>query len=255
MPTTLWYPFIMSTQHLSQDPLFRPIRLERVSEKVATQLRDVIGKGIFRAGDRLPAERELAEQMGVSRPSVREAIQILSAQGILETVHGGGSIVKNFTDQEIRKPIEIFLEDDKTRVLELAEVRALMEAWAARKAAENRSPRELERIRSHLTEMEKDFTEGQIRFEVDFRFHTEIAAATHNTIFLHLIDTIYQLIQYSIKVYREQVFVGRGDQQKILEHHRGIFQAIEKGDPDLAELAMSTHLLFVLAEYKKWASS
>lgn len=245
----------MSTQHPSQNSLFRPIRLERVSEKVANQLRDVIGKAIFRAGDRLPSERELAEQMGVSRPSVREAIQILSAQGILETVHGGGSIVKNFTEQEIRKPLEIFLDDDKTKVLELADVRGLMETWAARKAAENRTPQEVDRIRRHLKEMENDFSEGRIRFEVDFRFHTEIAAATHNTIFLHLIDTIYQLIQYSIKVYREEVFVSRGDQKIILEHHQAIFQAIEKGDPRLAELAMGDHLLFVLAEYKKWASA
>lgn len=235
--------------------LFRPIKLERVSEKVAHQLKEVISRGVFRAGDRLPSERELAEQMGVSRPSIREAIQILAVQGILETVHGGGSIVKNLTEQTILRPIEVFLKDDRQRALELTEVRAFMEAWAARQAASNRTDAELQRIKGYLEEMEHDFEEGAIRFEVDFKFHTEIAAATHNTIYLHLIHNIYELINYSIKIHREQVFVNPDDQRKILDHHRHIFGAIEDGNPEAAEAAMKAHLLFVVREFKKWSSS
>ncbi|MFH0823271.1 MAG: GntR family transcriptional regulator, partial [Pseudomonadota bacterium] len=71
--------------------LFQPIRLERISHKVANQLKKAISDGVLRVGSRLPAERELAEQMGVSRPSIREAIQQLELQGIVETVHGGGT--------------------------------------------------------------------------------------------------------------------------------------------------------------------
>lgn len=231
--------------------VFKPIRLERVSEKVATQLKDVIGQGIFRVGDRLPSERDLAEQMGVSRPSVREALQILTAQGIVETVHGGGSIVKNFTDQEIRRPIEIFIESDSARVLELTEVRALLETWAARKAAQNRSDAELERIRGYLEEMKRDFDIDQVRYEVDLKFHVEIAAACHNTIFVHLVDSIYQLTRYSIKLWREDVFISKRAQEKILHHHQKIFGAIEKKDPDMAEAAMNEHLSFVIEEFNK----
>jgi GntR family transcriptional regulator, transcriptional repressor for pyruvate dehydrogenase complex len=242
---------VMEPQSPTQDSVFRPIRLERVAEKVANQLKMAIGNGVFKVGNRLPSERELAEQMGVSRTSVREAIQQLELLGIIETVHGGGSIVRNLTEQEIRSPMETVLEQDKVRVLELTEVRAFMEAWAAKRAAANRTDAELELIHGFLEEMERDLEKGQIRPEIDFKFHAEIAAATHNTIFLHLIQNIHQLISYSIKVHREQVFLTREDQQTIFYHHLRVFKAIQDRDPEGAEAAMAEHLLFVVREFKK----
>ncbi|MCL5965702.1 MAG: FadR family transcriptional regulator [Deltaproteobacteria bacterium] len=241
------------TTKLNGTPLavFTPIRAERISEKVANQLRKLIAEGVFKVGDRLPSERDLSEQMGVSRTSVREALQTLEVQGILETVHGGGSIVRNITGREIRPPIEQFLGQDKRRVLELAELRAFMEAWAAREAARNRSEAELATMRGYLEEMERDFENGRIRYDVDFRYHTEIAAATHNTIYLHLIDNIYHLINYSVKVHREEVFVSREDQETILSHHRRIFGAIRDRDPDAAEREMKEHLAFVVREFRR----
>ena len=170
---------------------------------------------------------------------------------MLEIVHGGGSIVRNITGQEIRRTLELFLERDPKRVLELAELRAFMEAWAAREAARHRTEAELEAMRGYLEEMERDFERGQIRYDVDFKYHTEIAGATHNTIYLHLIDNIYSLINYSIKIHREEVFTGRGDQETILNHHRTIFNAIRDRNPDAAEAAMKEHLAFVVREFKR----
>ncbi|MBI4962269.1 MAG: FadR family transcriptional regulator [Desulfomonile tiedjei] len=231
--------------------VFRPIRLERISEKVAGQLKKAISDGVLRVGERLPSERELAEQMGVSRPSIREAIQQLELLGIVETVHGGGSVVKNLTEQEISKPMEIVLRDDRQRVLELTEVRAFMEAWAARQAAKNRTDEELRLIRGFLEEMERDLEKGQIRPEIDFKFHAEIAAATHNTIFVHLIENIHELISYSVKVHREQVFLTRESQETIFKHHLKVFKAIQDQDAEAAEAAMREHLNFVVREFKK----
>jgi GntR family transcriptional regulator, transcriptional repressor for pyruvate dehydrogenase complex len=241
----------MEPKSPTQDPVFRPIRLERVAEKVANQLKKAISNGVFKVGNRLPSERELAEQMGVSRTSVREAIQQLELLGIVDTFHGGGSIVRNLTDQEIRSPMEIVLEQDKERVLELAEVRAFMEAWAAKRAAANRTDAELQLIRGFLEEMELDLEKGRIRPEIDFKFHAEIASATHNTIFLHLIQSVHQLISYSVKVHREQIFVDPEDQQTIYYHHLRVFKAIQDRDPEGAEAAMTEHLLFVVREIKE----
>jgi GntR family transcriptional repressor for pyruvate dehydrogenase complex len=238
----------------SDTELFHRIRLERVSEKVARQLKDVISNGVLRVGDKLPPERELAEQMGVSRPSIREAIQVLAAQGILETVHGGGTIVRNLTEQQIVTPIEVIIKEDRLRALELTEVRSFMEAWAARQAAHYRTEEELAKIHSYLEEMERDFVKGQIRSDIDFAFHTEIAAATHNTVYMHIIHNIYELINYSIKIHREQVFTSSEAQRNILDHHRQIFSQIQDGNPDGAEAAMKAHLMFVVSEFKKWAS-
>jgi GntR family transcriptional repressor for pyruvate dehydrogenase complex len=231
--------------------LFTQVRVDRVADKVAEQLRGLISDGKVKVGDRLPSERELAEQMGVSRISIREALQQLEMQGMLEIVHGGGSIVRNITGQEIRKTLELFLERDPKRVLELAELRAFMEAWAAREAARHRTEVELGAIRGYLEEMERDFERGQIRYDVDFKYHTEIAGATHNTIYLHLIDNIYSLINYSIKIHHEEVFTGRDDQETILNHHRNIFNAIRDRNPDAAEVAMKEHLAFVVREFKR----
>jgi GntR family transcriptional repressor for pyruvate dehydrogenase complex len=234
----------------SSAKVFSRIRVERVSEKVAGELKKAIGDGIFRVGERLPPERELAEQMGVSRPSVREAIQSLEIQGIIETVHGGGSIVRNITEQEIRKPIEIFLEGDKQKILELTEVRAFMDTWAARQAAQNRTEEELKAIQAYLEDMERDFDKGRIQPEIDVKFHSQIAAAAHNTIFLHLISNIYQMIRYSIEVHWEQVLVEREAQKRIVTHHRNIFEAIRAGDPDAAEFAMNEHIRFVIEQFR-----
>jgi GntR family transcriptional regulator, transcriptional repressor for pyruvate dehydrogenase complex len=232
------------------DPLFSPIRLERVSDKVANQLKKVITQGIFKVGDRLPSERDLAEQMGVSRPSVREAIQQMELQGMVESVHGGGTIVRSLAEQEIRTPMEALLGQDKRLVVELAEVRAFMEAWAAKQAAVNRTDEELERIRSFLEDMERDLEKGRIRAEVDVKFHTEIAAASHNTIFLHLIQSIYKLISWSIRLHREEILVTPQDQEAIFTHHMKIFKGIQNRDAKAAEAAMSEHLHFVIREYK-----
>jgi GntR family transcriptional repressor for pyruvate dehydrogenase complex len=232
-------------------PVFRPIKLERVSDRVAGQLKEAISSGCFRVGDRLPSERELAEQMGVSRPSVREAIQQLEMLGLLESAHGGRTLVKNLTEQEIQRPIEIVLGEDIQKILELTEVRALMEAWAARRAAEDRTPDELKSIRTCLQEMERDLEKGVIRADLDLKFHTEIAAAAHNTIFLHLMQTIHQLISYTLKLSREVLFLSMEDQEKIFEHHTAVFDAIQSSDPDAAEEAMREHLHFVIAEYRR----
>lgn len=234
---------------LSDQSVFTKIRPERLSEKVATQLKKAISQGVFRVGEKLPSQPELAEMMGVSRPSIREAIQILELQGMLDSVKGGGTTVRNIAEQSIKKPIEIFLDEDKDRIIDLTEVRALMEVWAARKAALTRSDHEADRMLNYLLEMESDFKSYEIRPEIDVKFHMEVASATHNVIFTHVIEGVFQLITRAIKLAREKVFLDRDDQRLILEHHRSVYEAIRDRDPDRAEAAMRKHLNFVINEF------
>ncbi len=116
-------------------PVFKKIRSERLSEKVAEQLRKAIGEGKLKVGEKLPSQPDLAELMGVSRPSIREAVILLELQGMIETVQGGGTVVKNIAAQEIKTPIEALLGADKERIMELTDVRALLEVWSAKRAA------------------------------------------------------------------------------------------------------------------------
>lgn len=237
-----------STENADQS-IFKKIRSERLSEKVATQLKKAISQGVFRVGEKLPSQPELAEMMGVSRPSIREAIQILELQGMLESIKGGGTTVRNIAEQSIINPIEIFLDEDKRSIIDLTEVRALMEVWAARKAAITRSDQEADQMLKYLLEMEQDFKAYEIRPEIDVKFHLEIASATHNVIFAHLIDSVFQLITRAIELAREKVFLDRDDQRLILQHHRSVYEAIRDRDPDRAEAAMRSHLNFVINEF------
>jgi GntR family transcriptional regulator, transcriptional repressor for pyruvate dehydrogenase complex len=100
--------------------------------------------------------------------------------------------------------------------------------------------------------MEQDLAKGRVRYAVDCRFHTEIAAASHNTIFLHVVKSIYDLINYSVKFHREKIFVTGEAQRKIFDHYRRVFDAVRDREPDKAEAAMKEHLTFVMQELKKW---
>jgi GntR family transcriptional regulator, transcriptional repressor for pyruvate dehydrogenase complex len=234
-----------------ESTIFQTIRLERVADKVANQLKKAISDGLLKVGDRLPPERELAEKMGVSRPSVREALQKLEVLGMVQTVHGGGTVVRNITEKEVQTPIEAVIGLNKHKVVELTEVRACLETWAARRAALERTEDELELMRKLLETMERGLESGQIQAETDVKFHTAIAAASHNTIFLHLMQSIYQLIAYSIRIYREEVFLTKEDQQTIFGHHLSVFKAIKDRDPAAASTAMGEHLGFVIKEYRR----
>ena len=239
-----------SKQQNPPKPVFEKIRSERLSEKVAEQLRQAISDGKFKVGEKLPSQPDLAELMGVSRPSIREAVKLLELQGMIETVQGGGTVVKNIAAQEIKTPMEALLSSDKEKIMELTDVRALLEVWSAKRAATNRTEDELQRILSLVEGMEKDFETGSIHYELDAKFHKEIAGATHNTILTHLVGSVFDLIRESIKFHREQMFVSRRDQEKILEHHRMVYDAIRDQDPTRAEAEMYKHLQYVIREYR-----
>lgn len=251
----LYYSWYMAKNSSNQrnpvEPIFRKIRSERLSEKVADQLRTAIGEGRFKVGEKLPSQPDLAELMGVSRPSIREAVKLLELQGMIETVQGGGTVVRNIAAQEIGTPIETLLVNDKEKVIELMDVRALLEVWSAKRAASNRTEDELKQILSLTEEMQKDFDAGSIRYELDAKFHKEIAGATHNTILTHIVGSVFDLIRESIRFHREEVFVSRRDQKKILEHHMKIYEAIRDRDSERSEGSMYEHLQFVIREYRR----
>ncbi|MBN2232687.1 MAG: FadR family transcriptional regulator [Deltaproteobacteria bacterium] len=231
--------------------LFQEIAAEKKPRKIADQILAFIADGQLKVGERMPSERRLSEMMGVSRASIREALSYLEMSGFIKTVRGSRTLVSSVADSRVGDPLQIMLRDDHRKVVELAEIRAFMEAWAAREAARKRSVEQLELMAGYLGEMETDFARGVIDFEKDLAFHLTIAAAANNTIFSHLINTIYDLVSFSVKVHREDLYTSRREQELILQHHRNLYETIAAGDPVHAELAMQEHLGFVIREFKK----
>src|SRR5512140_2542828 len=115
--------------------IFKPIKPKKVSSQIAEQIRTSILNGEFNPGDKLPPERELAEMFGVSRPSVREALNILAAAGLVEAYQGAGTVVKALVDTTTGSPLSEFIKVEQERALAVIEVRKCMEGWTAYYAA------------------------------------------------------------------------------------------------------------------------
>ena len=127
--------------------MFKSIKRQRVSDEIVNQVKSLISQGTLKPGDRLPPERELIKEFGVSRPSIREALTSLVAQGFLEVKQGNRTFVKSVTSEKIQDPLSLLLNTDTQKIFDLIEVRKEMEAWGAFHAAQRVSEEDIERLR------------------------------------------------------------------------------------------------------------
>ncbi len=228
------------------------IKIETIPEKIASEILKLISRGKLKAGDTLPSERKLSELLGVSRSSVREALKYLEVSGFIKTHPGKRTIIKNITENLIKNPIEILMKKDESKIIELTKVRVFLEAYGAREAALNRSNENIKNLKKIIEKMEKDLEKNIIDFKTDFSFHTEIANSTKNTIYMHIIESIHNILSSSLKFYREVLFTSYETQLILLNQHKKIFKNIAEKKPYEAEISMRDHLEFVIIEYYKW---
>ncbi len=225
--------------------MFRLIRHVRVSDEIVNQLKNLISDGKLKPGDRLPPERELIKAFGVSRPSLREALNSLSAMGFLE-VRAKRTYVRSVTSERMQDPLSHLIKADTQKIFDLIEVRKAMETWGAFHAAQRATDEDIERLETIIQEMKKAFAEGRSWEKQDADFHLAMAQATHNTIQTHMMSTIYDLLKESVaKVFRDRVKV-----KKLLQHHYRIFSAIKNHSPDKARQRTLDHLNYVESEIK-----
>ena len=226
--------------------VFKPIRPKKLSEEIVDQIKDLISRGDLRPGQRIPSERELASFLGVSRPSVREAIMVLEAMGFLESRQGGGTYVRSLADVTMADPLANMVERRDPRMLHaLTEVRIGLETWSAYLAAKRAEDSEIERLRELYAIMVEQAQSGGWDAEIDAEFHLTITAATHNTLQVHVLDTIQSLFQTTIMVALSEFYTKEGYIQLLLNHHRDIMEAIADHDPERARDRMMEHLTLV----------
>lgn len=223
---------------------FEPIKPKKVSAQIADQIRASILAGEFAPGDRLPPERELAELFGVSRPSVREALNLLSASGLVNSYQGGGTVVLSLVDSASSSPLADLVKSQQERALDVIEVRKCMEAWTAFYAAQRSLPEDLRRMEEIIVKMERNLEEMISSENLDANLHIVIARATHNIVWLHLMQTIFDAMkEFQQSVWRA-VYLTQDDHQLLFRHHRRIFEAISQRDSESARQAMLDHLTF-----------
>jgi len=227
-------------------PVFKPIRPKKLSEEIVSQIKNLIGNGDLKPGERIPSERELAAFLGVSRPSVREAIMVLEAMGFLESRQGGGTYVRSLTERSMADPLASMVERRDPRMLHaLTEVRMGLETWSAYLAAKRAEDSEIARMRELYEVMEEQAESGGWDPKIDAEFHLTITAATHNTLQVHVLDTIQTLFQTTIMITLGEFYTKEGYIELLLNHHREILEAIAARDPERARQKMLEHLTLV----------
>ena len=222
--------------------MLQRIKPKRVTEEIAQQIQDLISRGRLKAGDRLPAEREMAKQLGVSRPTLREALQVLEHSGFLETHHGNGTYVRDVGEQALKDPLSSLIRDSSGMIVDLAEFRTEVEAWAAGQAAGLIQPEELDVLKSIVDRMQECIEAGKPVHDLDAEFHLALASATQNSIYIHVANTIFYLFAEVTRLSHEQIFVSREDQKKLFDEHRSIYEAVARKDAKTARRLMHHHL-------------
>ncbi|MCK4536830.1 MAG: FadR family transcriptional regulator [Desulfuromonadales bacterium] len=236
--------------------VLKPIRPKKISEEIVEQIKGLISSGDLKPGDRVPSERELASMLGVSRPSVREAIMVLDAMGFLVARQGGGTFVRTLTETSIADPLAKLMEKkDPAMLRSLVEVRMGLESWSAYLAAQRADEAEIAEMRRLYAVMEKQAARGGWDSEIDAEFHYVITAASHNSLQMHILDSIHSLFHTTIQVALMEFYRQEGHIQRLLTHHREIMEAIAAREPELARQKMMEHLAMVEEKMSQLLSS
>ncbi len=217
---------------------FRAVRKSRVSQEIIEQVRDLVTSGRLRAGDRLPAERDLAQNLQVSRSTVREAIRALESLGLLEVRSGQGTFLAVHPKGPGSVPLTGSLLKAWDDQHKLFEVRRVMEPDLAALAARRATPGHIEQMRAALGEQEGQIQRGRTGIQADTSFHFLLAESTGNEILLQIMQGLLETLQKS----REASLQKGSRRSQSLRQHQAILAAIESRDPKLAEQRMLEHV-------------
>lgn len=230
---------------------FNQIHQRRLSDDIVARLEGMILEGTLKAGERLPAERALAEQFGVSRPSLREAIQKLAAKGLLVSRQGGGNYVVESLGSTFSDPLLYLLENNPEAQRDLLEFRHTLEASCAYYAALRATEVDRERLTAAFDELQDCYSRSDevSRLEegaADAKFHLAIAEASHNAVLLHTIRGLFDLLKRNVVTNIGGMYKQRTETRDMLiSQHRDLYQAIIEGRAEQAREVSSRHILYV----------
>ncbi|XVQ10466.1 FadR/GntR family transcriptional regulator [Spirillospora sp. CA-255316] len=225
---------------MSTSESLRPVTRLRLYEQVVAQLREYAATAGLKRGDRLPSERELAERLGVSRASIKQAIVVLEVQGLVEIRHGGGTFLRQ--DSLSAEPVAVLVER-RRRLPDVLDAREALEIKLAELAALRRTEDDLTAIDAALETMRAEVESGRLGEEGDRRFHAAVTAAAHSGLLAEFMREIADQIAES----RHESLQQPDRPARSLAQHTRIADAIRARQPDAAIAAMREHLETVRA--------
>jgi len=217
-------------------------KADKLYVRIAESINSKINDGTFKIGNRLPAERDIAEQMSVSRASVREALAILEVLGVVEIKVGDGSYV--------RKKLEHFrFELNKVKnfsLYELIEARAYIEGMIVEIAVEKATEEDIRRLQNNISEMESivhDDKQVDRFFELGMTFHEELAKIVHNEVITSIVNTlINQNLSTTWRLLNRKILSVQEAREHQIEEHQLVLQAIMERDRETARKSIHMHL-------------
>ncbi|HDR7615514.1 TPA: FadR family transcriptional regulator [Bacillus mycoides] len=222
---------------------YKSIKPKKIYEEVSEAILTMIKNGTLKPGDKLLPVHQLAEQFQVGRSAVREALSALRAMGLIEMKQGEGTYVRNFDPSSLTKSLNNKLLMKKEDILNLLEVRKVLEVGAVRAAAAKRTEANLQNMKQRLDEMAKSIGDEKAGEKADFHFHMGIAESSHNNILLELMNHVSEMIAETIGESRRIILYGeQTTSERLLEEHQSIYDAVLKQDVELAQQAMLDHL-------------
>ncbi|WP_323120553.1 FadR/GntR family transcriptional regulator [Burkholderia alba] len=227
----------------------------RLSDVVSDQIKSLISNGTLLPGQKLPTERELAAQLSVSRPSLREALVRLEADGFIGSTGRGGFVVADITAPVISNPLATLLLQNPAASDDVLELRHGLESISTAYAAERATPADLDKIRTAFDALASlSLQDEPDRLAaVDAAFHLAIADATHNVALIHVMHGIHGLIQESMHKSHRIVNHNAAMERALLAQHTEIHDAIVAKDPARARQAAERHLQYVRTLYARVA--
>jgi GntR family transcriptional repressor for pyruvate dehydrogenase complex len=236
------------SRNRSDKKLFSPIRSRKLSDAVYRQLVSLISSGELKPGDKIPSERELAADMGISRQSIREALNRAEVMRLIEVRQGEGSFILSSVNESLKPPLTLIMEKEVERIFDFLEIRKLVEGWCAEKAAVEATADELENMQEILDKMKKVAAKDKQWEAMDLALHLSFAKATHNVIAVHIMEALKSNFRPFFKFAKSMPSSERID--VLWQHHYEIFSAIKQKDPVTAKKKVIAHLNFIEEKLK-----
>jgi GntR family transcriptional regulator, transcriptional repressor for pyruvate dehydrogenase complex len=227
--------------------LFASVQHSSTADEVIRQVEWLILQGVLRPGDRLPAERELSLQLGVSRPVLRDALKDLETRGLILSRHGGGTFVADVISDVFTEPVMDLIASHRRAIDDYLDYRKEIEAVAAGMAAERATNADLAMLSSVIETMRSahktgDFTEEA---KADVEFHNTVSEIAHNIVLLHTLRSCYRLHMDGVFYNRTLLYSLPGVRADLLAQHEAIAYAITSRNADAARKASRDHIAYV----------
>jgi GntR family transcriptional repressor for pyruvate dehydrogenase complex len=226
--------------------MLKPVKHRNISDQVYEQLRDMIYQGELGPGDRLESERDLAALFRVGRPTVRNAIQRLTDQGLVESRRGVGTFVREQGRSIETSPLLQVLNNENFTIADFLEVRMALESKSAELAAQRATDEDIRRIKERIERMAGERAGQKVRIGTDISFHMNIAYASKNIVQIHLMKSLYDVQAYAMTYSYSSLLESQGIDDIIDGQHNRIFESIRSHNAESAARAMEEHISTLL---------